>query len=263
MNGRFLLLYIYVGFICISIVFAAQWLKYVFRFILYFFDKITVDVLRQIFMLACSVTTTGLLIYNANYITDTSQLYGTNFTLAYSFGFIAFNILAMYIQFRTDFFSYADFFMRAQISRILTSLLDAYSLITMVDGIPLNSFTVIVFIIFIASLPYSIVPIWLYQYNTQANEYDFIKEANARKAKYTRFLTILINMIFVDIPYLVIRAIGYYIYSISLSSFIIKNGLNILGDSVEIFKLLTSGVSQEIKADFWEKLNRLHRMFVH
>jgi len=262
-DWKYLLLYIYVGITCILMVFVAQSLKYIFCLLAYFLDNITPDVIRQMIMISCSLATTSFLIYNAYYVTDTSQLYGTNFTYSYSFGFIAFNILAMYIKFRTKFFSFADFFMRAQISRILTSLLDAYSLITMVDGIPLNSFTVIVFIIFIASLPYSIVPIWLYQYNTQANEYDFIKEANARKAKYTRFLTILINMIFVDIPYLVIRAIGYYIYSISLSSFIIKNGLNILGDSVEIFKLLTSGVSQEIKADFWEKLNRLHRMFVH
>jgi len=151
--------------------------------------------------------------------------------------------------------------MRAQVSRILTSLLDAYSLISMVSGIPLNIFTIVVFIIFVISLPYAIVPIWLTQFDAQSIEHNFVvKEANI-KVKYTRFLTILSNMIFVDIPYLVIRAIGYSIYSISLSSFIVKNGLSILGDLTEIFQLLTTGVYQEIKADIRDKIQRLQRMF--
>jgi len=258
---KFLLLYIYVGFACILIVLAKQSLKYIFCIVTYFLDNINAAVVRQLAMICCSATTTSILIYNAYYVTDTSQLYGTDFTLGYSFGFIAFNMLAMYIQFRTVFFSYADFFMRAQVSRILTSLLDAYSLISMVNGIPLNIFTIVVFCIFITSLPYAIVPIWLTQFDAQSIEHNFVvKEANI-KVKYTRFLTILSNMIFVDIPYLVIRAIGYSIYSISLSSFIVKNGLSILGDLTEIFQLLTTGVYQEIKADIRDKIQRLQRMF--
>jgi len=143
--------------------------------------------------------------------------------------------------------------MRAQISRILTSLLDAYSLITMLDGIPWNNFTKAVFGIFIISLIYSIVPIWLNQNTLSVEDNIVVKEENAIKAKAMSYLTISFNMIFVDIPFLIIRAIGYYTYSISLSSFIIKNALSILGDLVEIYQLLTTGVAQEITTTVMDK----------
>jgi len=252
-DWKYLLLYIYVGITCILMVFVAQSLKYIFCLLAYFLDNITPDVIRQMIMISCSLATTSFLIYNAYYVTDTSQLYGTNFTYSYSFGFIAFNILAMYIKFRTKFFSFADFFMRAQISRILTSLLDAYSLITMLDGIPWNNFTKAVFGIFIISLIYSIVPIWLNQNTLSVEDNIVVKEENAIKAKAMSYLTISFNMIFVDIPFLIIRAIGYYTYSISLSSFIIKNALSILGDLVEIYQLLTTGVAQEITTTVMDK----------
>jgi len=249
-NWQFLLFYILVVIECFLMVFCARTLE-CFTFFLtklvcifipsslqFSIPGITANFFRQAFMLGCSLTTTGNLVYNAYYVTDTSQFFGTNFTLAYSFGLIAFNTLALQVYFRTEFFSFADFFMRVQISRVMASLLDSFSLISMLDDRPWDNFSKAVFSIFIISIPYPILSIWLNYFDAPSVENKLVVKENVKEAKFSRIITIFCNMSFVDIPFLIIRLIGFYTYSLMLSAFIVKNAISILVDIIEIFQIM-------------------------
>jgi len=176
----------------------------------------------------CSLTTASLLTYNAYFVTTTSELFGRNFSLAYSYGFIAFNTLAVSAYVKTDLFSLSDFYMRNLSSRFITSYLDSFALVTLLEGNPnavWDDFSKSVFSFFIISILFSTNYLWVS--TLEQSDENMIFTFNEKLAKENRFSTLFLGIIFIDIPFIVLRVVGYFYYQKSVSSFIVKNLITI------------------------------------
>jgi len=189
--------------------------------------------LKQAFNLFGSLTITSLLIYDAYYFTDTTEYYGTNFTLAYSYGFVIFSALS-FAYIKTEFFSISDFMMRIQFAKYTATILDAFSLAQMLSDRPWDNLSISVFSFFIIANS-TVVLTWI-TFISQLRismKYEF----DDRRAKSFRKNLLSQTMIYIDIPFLVIRLVGYFNFGISVSSFAAKNVINILASCKEIYTL--------------------------
>jgi hypothetical protein len=189
---------------------------------------------KRLFNFFGSLTITSLLIFDAYYNTNKTEYYGTNFTLAYSYGFVIFSA-ASFAYIKTNFFSISDFMMRIQFAKYIASVLDAFSLAQMLEGRPWDSLSISVFSFFIIANGGMIIMIWLPIAHELRKSMNYVFDD--LHAKSFRHNLLMISITLVDIPFLVIRLVGYFNFGIQVSSFVVKNVINILASCKEYYSL--------------------------
>jgi len=190
-----------------------------------------------------SLVNNSILIYDAYYITDTTGQYLSLGFCYFSAGLL---ILSPNIYYPIKSFSFSDYFLRAHTNRFAASIVDSYAFVSQLEFLDFDNFSIIIFSFFIASN--FLLPLLVgYSLKILNSSWKNLKGSWSKKSykefkideitsSRSLFLLNIMLLAIADVPFLILRMYGYFVYQLPITSFIVKNVITILLAFIEIIQ---------------------------